>query len=68
VGDGGAFSLKQVVTEAVNEHLRPLRERRAELAADAGLVRSVLARGAVRANEEANQTLADVHAVLGMRY
>jgi tryptophanyl-tRNA synthetase len=68
VGDGGAFSLKQVVTEAVNEHLRPLRERRAELADDAGLVRSVLSRGADRANEEANRTLADVHAVLGMRY
>jgi hypothetical protein len=42
--------------------------RRAELADDAGLVRSVLAVGAERANEEANRTLADVHAVLGMRY
>ncbi|HEX6338556.1 MAG TPA: tryptophan--tRNA ligase [Jiangellaceae bacterium] len=68
VGDGGAFRLKQVVTEAVNEHLRPLRERRAKLADDAGLVRSVLANGAERANEEAYRTLAEVHAVLGMRY
>jgi tryptophanyl-tRNA synthetase len=68
VGSGGASLLKHVVTEAINEHLRPLRMRRAELADDAGLVRSVLAVGAERANEEANRTLADVHAVLGMHY
>jgi tryptophanyl-tRNA synthetase len=57
-----------VVTEAVNEHLRPLRERRAELAEDSGLIRSVLSKGADRANEGANRTLANVHAVLGMHY
>ena len=32
IGSGGAGALKAVVVEAVNEHLRPLRQRRAELA------------------------------------
>ena len=66
--NGGAAVLKQVVTEAVNEHLRPLRRRRAELVAEPDVVRSVLARGAERANAEADRTLADVHEALGMRY
>ena len=33
---GGAGRLKRVVTESVNEFLRPIRARRAELAADPG--------------------------------
>jgi tryptophanyl-tRNA synthetase len=68
VGNGGAARLKQVVTEAINEHLRPLRRRRAELAAESGLVPSVLAMGAERANAVANRTLADVHRAMGMNY
>ncbi|HEU4542334.1 MAG TPA: tryptophan--tRNA ligase [Jiangellaceae bacterium] len=68
VGNGGAAHLKQVVTEAVNEHLRPLRGRRAELAAEPGITQAILARGVERANAVANRTLADVHEALGMRY
>ena len=30
IGDGGGGGLKKLVTEAVNEHLAPIRERRAE--------------------------------------
>jgi tryptophanyl-tRNA synthetase len=68
VGNGGAARLKQLVTEAVNEHLRPLRRRRAELAAEPGVVRSALATGAERANAQADQTLTDVQETLGMCY
>ena len=68
VGNGGAARLKQVVTEAINEHLRPLRRRRSELAAEPGLVTCVLATGTERANDVANRTLADVHQVMGMNY
>ena len=67
IGDGGAAALKAAVTEAVNEHLRPLRRRRAELAADPGLVPQVLARGNARANELAGATLERVHTAMGMR-
>ncbi|WP_329562888.1 tryptophan--tRNA ligase [Kitasatospora sp. NBC_01266] len=68
LGDGGASALKALVTEAVNEHLRPIRKRRAELAGDRGHLRAVLARGNTRANEIAEVTLAEVTAAMGMRY
>ncbi|MER8187661.1 tryptophan--tRNA ligase [Kitasatospora sp. NPDC094015] len=65
IGPGGAARLKATVTEAVNEHLRPLRTRRAELAADRGHLRAVLAAGNRRANAVADATLAEVRAVMG---
>lgn len=69
VGDAGARRLKAVVTEAVVEGLRPLRERRAALAADgAAVVRDALARGNARANEVADRTLADVRDLMGTVY
>jgi tryptophanyl-tRNA synthetase len=66
IGDRGAAALKAAVTEAVNEHLRPLRRRRAELAADPGVVRAVLARGEERAGELADATLQRVRAAMQM--
>ncbi len=65
VGAGGAARLKAVVTDAVNEHLRPLRRRRRELAAAQDHLRDVLAEGARRANAEAERTLARVLAATG---
>jgi tryptophanyl-tRNA synthetase len=68
IGARGAAALKAAVTEAVNEHLRPLRRRRAELAADPGVVAEVLRRGTARAGELAGDTLDRVRAAMGMRY
>jgi tryptophanyl-tRNA synthetase len=69
VGDAGAGRLKSVVTEAVVEGLRPLRERRRALASDGpAVVRDVLARGNARANEVADRTLADVRELMGTVY
>ncbi|WP_136517392.1 tryptophan--tRNA ligase [Cellulomonas telluris] len=68
IGDGGARRLKQVVTEAVNEHLRPLRERRRALAADEGYLRAVLAAGNAHANAVADRTLRTVQEAMGMTY
>jgi tryptophanyl-tRNA synthetase len=64
IGDGGAAGLKKVVTESVNEFLRPIRARRAGL--DRGLLRQVLARGNERANAVADQTLAEVRGAMAM--
>ncbi|MFC8452197.1 tryptophan--tRNA ligase [Kitasatospora sp. NPDC057223] len=64
-GDGGAAALKRTVTEAVNEHLRPIRARRAELAADRSYLRDVLRTGAERANAVADATLAEVRVAMG---
>ena len=66
VGDRGAAALKAEVTEAVNERLRPLRRRRAELAADPGAVLAALARGNTRANDLADATLDRVRAAMRM--
>lgn len=68
IGDGGSGTLKKVVTEAVNEHLAPIRARRAELEADPGELRRVLAAGNARANEVAEATLAEVREAMQMVY
>lgn len=68
VGSGGGGALKVLVTDVVNEHLRPLRRRRAELVADPGALLEVLRAGNARANEVADATLADVRAVMDMAY
>ncbi|MBD5785484.1 tryptophan--tRNA ligase [Cellulosimicrobium terreum] len=69
VGAGGAGRLKQVVTEALVEHLRPLRARRRALASGVGPdPLDVLARGNARANEIADRTLAEVRDLMGMAY
>ncbi|MFJ7277387.1 tryptophan--tRNA ligase [Kitasatospora sp. NPDC098663] len=65
LGDGGAAALKRAVTDSVNEYLRPLRARRAELAADRGHLRQVLRDGAERANAVADATLDEVRKVMG---
>jgi tryptophanyl-tRNA synthetase len=65
LGDGGAAALKRTVTESVNEFLRPIRARRAALAADRGYLRQVLRDGAERANAIADATLAEVREVMG---
>jgi tryptophanyl-tRNA synthetase len=68
VGDGGAAALKRLVTDALNERLRPLRARRRELAADPGYLRQVLAGGNTRAREMADRTLSDVQSLMHTRY
>jgi tryptophanyl-tRNA synthetase len=67
-GDGGAAALKRLVTDALNERLRPLRARRRELAADPGYLRQVLAGGNTRAREIADRTLSDVQSLMHTRY
>lgn len=68
IGSGGAVALKRVVTEAVNEHLAPVRARRAELARDMGYVREVLRDGCARARAIGDTTLAEVRDAMGMTY
>lgn len=52
----------------VNEYLRPLRCRRAELVADPGYLDDVLARGNARANQVADETHDQVRQVMDMTY
>ena len=66
IGDGGGGMLKSVLTEALNEELRPLRAKRAELESNMDYIRSVLKKGVVQAREIAVKTLEEVRAVMNM--
>ena len=65
---GGSGALKKYVTEAVNEYFAPIRERRAQFENDLDYIKDVLNEGNKRANEIANQTLAEVQEAMGMVY
>jgi tryptophanyl-tRNA synthetase len=68
VGGRGAAELKRRATEAVNERLRPIRERRAELVRDRGYLRAILREGSDKARGIAQATLAEVTAAMHTDY
>ncbi len=68
VGGSGGAGLKMLATEAVNEYLRPIRQRRSQFAADRGELRRILRAGNQRATAIADQTLTDVRQAMGMAY
>jgi tryptophanyl-tRNA synthetase len=68
VGAGGASDLKRLLIEALNERLRPLRQRRRELADDPAQLSNVLAAGTNRAREIAATTLAGVRELMHNAY
>src|SRR5690554_2282142 len=57
IGDGGSGQLKKILTESLNEYLRPLRARRKQLEQNLDYVRGVLRSGIAAAREEAIRTL-----------
>lgn len=66
IGDGGGGMLKTTLTEALNEELRPLRAKRAELEKNPEYIRKVLLEGAERARSIAQDTLKEVRHVMNM--
>ena len=66
IGDGGGGMLKNTLTEALNEELRPLRAKRAELEKNPDYIRKVLLEGAEKAREIGIQTLKEVRHVMNM--
>ena len=68
VGGGGAAALKRLLTDAVNERLRPIRARRAELVRDPAYLREVLRDGVERARCLAGDTLTAVRRLMHTSY
>ncbi len=68
IGSRGAAELKRRATEAVNEKLRPIRARRAELIDDRGHLRSILHDGSLAARAIAQDTLDQVSAAMHTSY
>ena len=68
IGSRGAAELKRRATEAVNERLRPVRDRRSELMRDRGYLRTVLRDGSRTARSIAQRTLTQVAAAMHTNY
>ena len=66
IGDGGAGELKRRLTEALNEFLRPHRQKRLELEKNPDYIHSVLVRGVEHAREIAQRTLEEVRTAMNM--
>ncbi|MDC7238218.1 MAG: tryptophan--tRNA ligase [Sphaerochaetaceae bacterium] len=66
IGDSGAGMLKRELTESLNEYLRPIREKRAQLEKDPEYIRSVLLNGVDKARELAQSTLSEVREAMNM--
>lgn len=66
IGEGGGGLLKSTLTDALNEKLRPLRQRRSELEKSPDYIRQVLLDGSRRAREIAAQTLGEVRRAMNM--
>jgi tryptophanyl-tRNA synthetase len=68
IAGGGAAELKRRATDAVNERLRPIRERRNDLMTDRGYLRKVLLDGSAAARTLAQDTLTQVSAAMHTQY
>lgn len=66
IGDQGAGKLKQITSEALNEHFRDIRSRRAELEKNEDYVKNILRDGIANAREVAISTLEEVRKAMNM--
>jgi tryptophanyl-tRNA synthetase len=66
IGEGGGGKLKALLTEAINTHLAPIRERRLRYSGDPAYVHEVLKKGVERAREEGIVTLEQVRKAMNM--
>ncbi|MCF0241648.1 MAG: tryptophan--tRNA ligase [Treponema sp.] len=67
IGEGGGGMLKNTLTEALNEKLKPLREERKRLEADPAYIQKVLLTGAAKAREIGVKTLDEVRTAMNMK-
>jgi len=65
-GKVGDAEVKEKLTAALNRFLDPIRERRAALAADHGLVEELIVTGTERTRHEVKRTVADMRAAMGL--
>lgn len=68
LGDAGGGGLKKLVTEALNEHLAPIRQRREQLSKDPAYLQGILREGNERARSIAERTLHEVRQAMQMLY
>ncbi|MBR4748408.1 MAG: tryptophan--tRNA ligase [Abditibacteriota bacterium] len=66
-GHMGCMQCKKQLAEILNERLRPIRERRSELADNMDYVRKALADGAEKASATAAETMKEVRSAMNMK-
>lgn len=66
IGDGGGGALKNMLTETLNETLKPLRLERARLEKNPAYIREVLLNGVKKARELGSATLDEVRSSMNM--
>src|SRR5256714_12110335 len=66
-GGAGYGDFKKELFEKLWQYFTPMRKRREEIQRDKGYIDNVLAKGAKRANEIANQVMARVRQAVGLR-
>lgn len=64
--DIGCVDCKRILSDAINEHLDPFRERRAELSRNPQYIWDILHDGADRARKIARNTIAEVKSAIGI--
>jgi tryptophanyl-tRNA synthetase len=62
----GCVDCKRLLLAGVNDFFAPLRQRREQFAKDSGLVTQIIEDGCARARAAAQQTMAQVHAAMGI--
>ena len=67
-GAVGDVEVKKKLAAAINRFLDPVRERRAQFAAQKGLVEDILQTGSKRAREECIKTLGEAREAMGLTY
>lgn len=67
-GGLGDVKIKRYLNEVLEAELAPIRQRRADFAANIDYVDRVLKEGSARANQVANQTLKEVRDAIGINY
>ena len=65
-GKVGDVEVKEKLTIALNAFLDPIRERRARLEKESGLVEQVIYEGTMRTNQLANETLSEMKKAMGL--
>ena len=67
-GGLGDMKIKKFLNEILQEELKPIRERREELAKDKEAIYEVLRKGSMKAREEAMKTLLEVKTAMKINY
>lgn len=62
----GCLDCKQPICKAISQEVAPIREKAAEIAAKPSIVKNILAEGAQKAREVAQETLVDVKSAMGV--